>query len=279
MRLKNFLRLIVYGGAVLLMLWAFWLEPSSLRVVEHELSLQRWPAQQNGLRIAVISDIHAGAPYMGEAKLHRIVEETNAARPDLILLAGDYVIHHILGGRYIAPEITVRILSGLRAPLGVYAVLGNHDIEDDGVVRDAFTGSNIVLMDDQLRRINHGAHQFWLAGFAHFPQGQPNVARTLAGLNDAAPVIGFTHSPSLFTAQSMARANLMIAGHTHGGQGNFPFFGRWPLGWFPEPSPYEAGHYTVDTDVFVTTGIGTSGLPVRFRVPPEISILNLRARP
>lgn len=276
MRLKNFLRLIVYGGAVLLMLWAFWLEPSSLRVVEHELSLQRWPAQQNGLRIAVISDIHAGAPYMGEAKLHRIVEETNAARPVLILLAGDYVIHHILGGRYIAPEITVRILSGLRAPLGVYAVLGNHDIEDDGVVRDAFTGSNIVLMDDQLRRINHGAHQFWLAGFGHFPQGQPNVARTLAGVNDAAPVIGFTHSPVLFTDQPDPRPNLLIAGHTHGGQGNFPFLGRWPLQLFPEPSAYEAGHYRTYTDVFVTTGIGTSGLPVRFRVPPEISILNLR---
>src|SRR5712672_982111 len=121
-----------WGGSALALLavlglWTFWLEPASLRVVEHRLEADDWPRAIAGLRIAVLADLHVGSPWNGLDKLHRIVAETNATRPDLVLLVGDYVIRNVLGGTFIPPTDIAPVLNGLDAPLGVFAVLGNHD--------------------------------------------------------------------------------------------------------------------------------------------------------
>jgi predicted MPP superfamily phosphohydrolase len=115
-----------------LALWAFWLEPASLRVTTYRVSLPRWPAACSGLSVAVISDLHVGSPFNGVDKLERIVAETQEAEPDLVLLAGDYVIQGVRGGQFVAPEIIAEKLGELAAPLGVFAVLGNHDWWLDG---------------------------------------------------------------------------------------------------------------------------------------------------
>ena len=106
---------------------ALWLEPASLRVNAYEVPVPGWPEADAGLRVALLSDLHVGSPWNGLERLRDVVARTNAAAPDLILLAGDYVSLGIPGGHYLPPESWEPILRGLRAPLGVYAVLGNHD--------------------------------------------------------------------------------------------------------------------------------------------------------
>ena len=103
---------------VILGLWAFWLEPASVRVVNTSVPVARWPAACRGLRVAVLSDLHVGSPYNGIAKLQQIVVLTNAQQPDLVLLPGDFVIQGVAGGRFVPPESAAAVLAKLRAPMG-----------------------------------------------------------------------------------------------------------------------------------------------------------------
>ena len=113
-------------------LWAFWWEPSSLTVVHQIIPVRPWHPEHSGLKVAVMSDLHVGSPYMDLAKLQHVVAVTNAEKPDLIVILGDVVIRGVLGGRFITPEAIGNALAGLRAPLGIVAVLGNHDWCFDG---------------------------------------------------------------------------------------------------------------------------------------------------
>ena len=255
--------------------WAFAGEPSSLRVKEYSLSLPDWPSGRAGLRIALLSDLHVGSPYQPLSKLQELVERTNAARPDLVLLAGDLVIQDVAGGRFVAPEELAPVLGQLSAPLGVYAVLGNHDWWLDAPrVRRALEGAGIPVLEDRAVRIEDGGSPFWLAGISDFLEGPHDVAGTLAQVRDGAPVLAFTHNPDVFP-EIPERVSLTLAGHTHGGQVYLPGIGR-PI----VPSRYgerfAIGHVVEDgRHLFVTPGVGTSILPVRFLVPPEVSIVKL----
>jgi uncharacterized protein len=115
--------IVLLGAAI----WAFYIEPASFHVSEQSLSIPRWPAEVKPLAIVVLADLHTGSPFNGLSKLREIVSETNRAAPDLILIAGDVVVQGVLGGSLVAPEDSARVLRDLSAPLGVYAVLGNHD--------------------------------------------------------------------------------------------------------------------------------------------------------
>ncbi len=254
--------------ALALALWAFWLEPASLRVREYALEAPRL----QGLRIAVLADLHVGSPYNGLEKLERIVRETNAAKPDLILLAGDYVIHKVRGGRFIHPHDFAPILGKLEAKLGVWAVLGNHDHWFKGAspVPGPFQKAGIGLLEDRAVRLP----DFWLAGVSDLWEAPHDVRGTLAQVTDDAPVILFTHNPDIFP-EVPARVSLTIAGHTHGGQVWLPLLGR-PI----VPSDY-GERFALGPVVengrllFVSPGLGTSLIPVRFFTPPEISLLEL----
>lgn len=272
MRVRD--RLIFALAAVIVAcgVWGFFWEPSRLSVVEHDLPLKHWPASLNGLRIAAISDIHAGSPWIDREKLERMVALTNAAKPDVIVLLGDYVIQNVPGGKFFPPEDLAKILAGLKAPQGVYAVTGNHDQWLDATrVMKAFKAENIRVLHNHAVKLPGG---FWLMGIAYMRDFR--IAEVLAEqVKDDAPVIMLTHGPDIFPAVP-PRVNLMLAGHTHGGQVNLPLVGRMIV-----PSVYgkryAAGHVREQTDLFVTTGVGTSIIPVRFGVPPEISLLTVRA--
>src|SRR5262249_6325405 len=206
--------------------WGFLVEPGTLRNEDTEVELPAWPAACDGLRVAVLADLHVGSPFNGLEKLGRIVELTRRASPDLILLAGDYVIHGIPGGRFTPPEEIAASLRGLSAPLGVWAVLGNHDWWFDAPrVRVALEGAGIPVLEDAATRVEGGACGFWLVGLGDFWEGRHDVEGALAQVTDAAPVIAFTHNPDLFP-EVPARVSLTIAGHTHGGQVYLPFVGR-----------------------------------------------------
>jgi uncharacterized protein len=262
-----------------LALYGFWYEPSSLRTAFYPLTLDRENAlSATPLRIAVISDLHGGAPYIGEDKIGRVVTLTNDAKPDLILLTGDYVIKNVAGGTPMPIETIVAHLKALHAPLGVYAILGNHDQWiDPGNETRVFQAAGIPVLDDKNVILKRGGETIPLAGISDYRTAPHNVMAALNGVSPAAHAICFTHSPDVFP-ELPKTCSLTVAGHTHGGQVWLPFIGRPVV-----PSEYgeryavglvhENGKY-----VFVSTGIGTSIMPVRFGVPPEISILDIRTR-
>jgi uncharacterized protein len=195
------------------------------------------------------------------------------------VLLGDYVIQEVVGGKFVEPEVFAQNLKNLRARHGVYAVLGNHDWWYDGPrVRRALEGVGIRVLDDEVALVERDGQAVWLAGLADAWTNQTNVRGTLAQVTDESPVIALTHNPDLFV-RIPPRVAITLAGHTHGGQVKLPFVGRLRV-----PSMYgqryAAGHVVEDNrHLFVTTGIGTSIIPVRFGVPPEVVFLTLKTVP
>lgn len=263
--------------AVCLGAWAFWLEPASLAVVEDELSLN-WPGDR-ALRVAVLADLHVGSPFNGIPKLRATVDRTNAAKPDLICILGDLVIQGVLGGRFVPPEEIAVELSRLRAPAGVVAVLGNHDawLGRDRVAK-TLEASGIRVIEESAVRLTTLAGPVWVAGISDLWTGRHDISAALELVaNDGAPVLLLTHHPDVFPLVP-ARVTLTLAGHTHGGQVRFPFFGA-PIVPSRFGQRFAAGHVVEGgRHLFVATGVGTSILPVRFSVPPAVNILTLKPR-
>jgi len=262
--------------ALVLALWAFWWEPRRLVVRESGIALSCW--QGKPLRIAIASDLHIGSPYTGVAKLERIVQQINAGKPDVIVLLGDFVIQGVKGGQFVPPETIAAKLAGLRAPLGVYAVLGNHDHWLDGPrVAQAFERAGIRMLEDTALPLPNGDRHFWLAGISDFMTALHDVRLALAPVTDDASAIAITHNPDVFP-KIPKRVCLTLAGHTHGGQVAFPLLGR-PIVPSQFDDLYALGHiHERGKHLFVTAGIGTSIIPVRFRVPPEIVFLTVTSQ-
>jgi predicted MPP superfamily phosphohydrolase len=271
---KSIFRFLLILATILLTAYAGWLEPSSLRLSSYTVD-QSSPLLK-GLRIAVISDLHAGAPYIDTAKIDQVVAMTNQARPDLVLLTGDYVITGVLGGRHMPIQTIAAHLKGLRAPLGVYAVQGNHDRgESPENIASAFRNAGIPDLENSHVILPAPRNGIILVGIGDRASRGADPDSALEGV--AAPALCFTHSPDIFPRLPGTCA-LTIAGHTHGGQVWLPLLGR--------PAMFEASRYGQKYAIgiireggktlFVSTGIGTSWLPLRFMVPPEISLLTLQ---
>lgn len=260
---------------VILGVWAFFIEPNRLVIHEERISLARWPAALDGIKLVAISDIHAGSPFVDEQKLRDMVVKTNQTNPDLIVLLGDFMSRDNWSNSRIAPEVIAEILKDLHAQLGVYAVLGNHDWWFDGNrTRHALENSGIKVLENDVARIEKGSDGLWLVGLADAWTRPQNINGTLQRVPQGEPILVLTHNPDVFV-EIPATVALTLAGHTHGGQVNLPGLGRRIV-----PSDYgeryAAGHIQEQgKHLFVTTGIGTSVFPVRFRVPPEIAVLTV----
>lgn len=258
--------LAFYGGVI---------ETARLVERDHSLPLPNWPAECDGLRIDVITDTHTGSPRNGLEKLDRVVQRLIASDAPIVLMAGDYVILSVFLGEYIPPEVIAEHLKPLTARKPVYAVLGNHDWWKNGAdISAKFSAAGVQMIDNRAVPVQAGACRFWLAGLGDLLEGRPDVAGTYAQVPAGAPVIALTHEPDLMP-QIPARTALTVAGHTHGGQ-IYPFPLRRP-GHFIERSHTLNGwiEYQGRT-LFVSPGLGTSIVPVRLGVPPEISRLTLR---
>jgi hypothetical protein len=257
--------------------WGFWFEPASLRNEDHEVTLPSWPRECDGLRVAILADLHVGSPHNGVENLVRVVELTQRADPDLVLLAGDFVIHGVLGGSFVSPEESARQLARLEAPAGVFAVLGNHDWWLDAErVRNALELVDIPVLEDASHPVALHECRFWLAGLSDFWEGPHDIERALSGVPDGEPTILFTHNPDVFP-QIPRRVSLTVAGHTHGGQVYIPGWGR-PVVPSQFGERFAIGHIVEDgRHLFVSSGVGTSIVPIRFLVPPEVSLLRLRS--
>lgn len=263
-------------GLVVLGLWAFWIEPTWLATHRYTLEIPHWYAEHHGLKVAILTDLHVGSPHCGIDKLKQVVERTNAEQPDLIVLLGDFVIQGVVGGDFVEPEPIAEVLRGLRAPLGVFAVLGNHDWWYDGVrIEKALETASIIVLENKAHPVEYKGKLFWIVGIADLWTRKPDIEDSLRQAENNDPVILITHNPDLFPDVT-PRVSLTLAGHTHGGQVNLPIVGRLVV-----PSKYRQryamGHIVEDgKHLFVGGGVGSSIIPVRFRVPPEVVILTLQ---
>jgi predicted MPP superfamily phosphohydrolase len=263
-----------------------------LRVARYDITPKQWPADFQ-LRIAVIADLHACDPWMSLDRIEAIVERTNALGADIIVMLGDYVAGHRRVTRYIPASEWAPVLAGLQAPLGVHAILGNHDWWEDKtaqregqgptVARRALEAAGIPVYENDARRLNKDGRPFWLAGLgdqlAYVPArrfrpvrriGVDDLAATLAKVTDTAPVILLAHEPDV-AMRVPARVALQLSGHTHGGQVRL-------LGWSPvTPSGPKLvyGHIRMNCDVVISGGLGCSIMPFRIGVPPEIVLVTL----
>lgn len=269
---------LLFSVSALLGLWAFWIEPQRLVIRHVRLTLPHWPAAQDGLRVALISDLHVGSPYWSLARLPKLVEAINREQADLVLLAGDYLINGVRFGTWVDPESIAHVLGGLQAPLGVVAVLGNHDWWNDGPrVRRALSRTGIVVLENQVQTVQHAGGRFFIVGLADVLTRKVELRASEALVPPGEPFLVLSHEPDIFPAVD-ARAALTLAGHTHGGQVRLPILGR-PIVPSDYGQRYAAGHIEEDgKHLFVTTGVGTSIFPVRFGVPPEVVVLELRAQ-
>lgn len=252
---------------------AFWIVPDSLQVTEYDVATDAAPLK--GLRIAVISDLHAGASYIDERKLDEVVRLTNAANPDLILLAGDYVSERGDGSLRMPLDTIAAHLKGLDARLGVYAVLGNHDmLAGREPIMGMLSQAGVVLLDNVYSVIGRSQGPLVLMGLGW--DGHAAARQTLARLAGQTAIC-LAHTPDVFPGLPSTCA-LTIAGHTHGGQVALPLIGRPAV---PISSRfgqrYAAGLIREQgRALFVSTGIGTTYLPVRLGVTPEISLLKIQ---
>ncbi len=261
-----------------LMLWSIWWEPGRLTVKATTMAIPNWPVGFASFKVVALSDLHVGAPHITLDKVHEIVRLTNDQQPDLIVLLGDYVIQDVIGGRFTEPEVFVEILKELKAPHGVYAVLGNHDwwLGGEQVTR-AFERAGIRVLTNEAVRIERNGSTLWLAGLGDFFSHKDDLEKTLRSITSSDPILAITHTPDIFL-KLPPQFILTLAGHTHGGQVNLPLLGRRVV-----PSDY-GEKYAIgfveegEKRLFVTPGIGTSILPVRFRVPPEISVVTITAK-
>lgn len=288
---------MVFGSFVLLIfalaVWAFYLEPSSLVVNRYPLALQKWSNPSHQLKIAAIADLHAGSNFIDEAKIRKVVELTNEQEPDVIVLLGDYLSPYIFERASVKmpPEEVFRNLAGLKAKYGVFAVIGNHD-NDFGRkrVRAGIEAAGYTVLEDELRTIEKdgkrttflGTKDALTAGNAwrKISDGLKSLLKNSGEIGD---LIVLTHNPDAFaylTGDLSISDNfsLLVAGHTHGGQCRFPVIGA-PIVPSEYGQKYAAGHvHDHGIDIFVSTGIGTSMLPVRFGVTPEITVLELSGK-
>ncbi len=267
--------IVFFVTGLILVSWAFYLEPSSFRIREETVTVPRWPSQCNALRIAVLADLHVGSPYKDLDSLRDLVNRVNQAKPDLTLLPGDFVTQRVVGGTLIAPEAASAVLAKLKAPLGVYAVLGNHDWWlDSKRVEKALSSNGIEALEDRSTDLSKGDCHLKLVGISDFWEGPHNINQALADVGASDSVLAFTHNPDVFP-EIPNNVLLTIAGHTHGGQVYIPVIGR-PIVPSNFGERYAIGHIIEDgKHLYVSPGVGTSIIPVRFLVPPEVTILKI----
>jgi predicted MPP superfamily phosphohydrolase len=253
------------GAASLAYMRAF--EPTHPTLNHVTLRLRTLPAALDGLRIGQITDTHLGLPH-ASANLSWAVEQMRNARPDLIALTGD-----LAGKRWGIPEIPP-LLSKLSAPLGVYAVPGNHDYwEGLADVAAALMLADIPLLMNEHRRLSWNGADLWIAGIDDMWDGRPDFAAALDGVPGDAFTVLLAHSPDIADNAADHGFALQISGHTHGGHFRLPL-----LGPFTRPRygiRYVMGQYQVGPMMlYVSRGLG--GVPLRLFCRPEATIFTLR---
>ena len=271
--------------------YGFFIEPMlRLRVARWRISPSRWTG--GPLKIAILADIHMGEPFVTLKRLKRLVTRTNALGADMIVILGDLEAGHRFVTRTVPMRDTARELARLTAPLGVHAVLGNHDWWHDraaqargggpSAVAETLRAAGIPVLQNDAVKLGQGKRAFWLAGLEdqlaigigpmRF-RGLDDLPATLASITDDAPAILLAHEPDIFP-QVPERFALTLSGHTHGGQ--VRLFGYSPVVPSAFGNRFAYGHVREGRrDLVVSGGIGCSILPIRLGMVPEITLVEM----
>lgn len=254
---------------------AAWIEPESLSVTRGDIPCPHLPPALDGLKICLISDLHYKDPDADDPLLARVVDAIDRETPDLVLMPGDFIDSD---ERMMAPLL--HRLSGLRARHGVFASLGNHDGWNADVQRVSrqFERAGFAMLHNRHSRIRIGGESLYLAGSDFVWGGKPDPQAMTRGIPADAPLVALVHEPDFFDRMTRhRRIDLQVSGHTHGGQCRVPVLGIAPV----KPlwgRKYIHGRFQrEDSNLFVTRGVGTTGLRVRFACPPELAVLTLRS--
>ncbi|MCL2660157.1 MAG: metallophosphoesterase [Acidobacteriaceae bacterium] len=250
-----------------------------IEVAERAISIANLPDGFHGFRIAQLSDIHFDE-YTEPFFLERAVRRINGLKPDLVLLTGDFVTQGAFNFMVVkhAPHRCAEILSSLSAPQ-IYAVLGNHDFAFGAVpVVQALTGARIPVLLNRHVPIERNGDRLWLCGIEDPGSSRPDLNAAVPADPDG-PVILMSHSPDYVdTVVQHPRGpviDLMLSGHTHGGQIRLPFFGALVLP--PMGQKYVEGLFHVEQlQLYVNRGLGTVGMPFRLNCVPEITLFTLQ---
>jgi uncharacterized protein len=244
-------------------------EANSLMIENVRINLERLPKRLENFRIVHLSDIHH-SPFTSLEHIERMVEISNRLEPDIFVLTGDYVSHE---PEFIEPM--ARVMGKLKSKFGTFACLGNHDHWTDAArVTNALQLENIkVLINEGLRFQANGA-SFWLCGVDDYMVGKTDLKSALRGSFPDEMKLLLAHNPILVRRAARASVDLVLSGHTHGGQVKLRDEDKRIL---PRRRLKNGLHRRKDTQIYITRGIGTVVLPVRFGCPPEITAIELHS--
>jgi uncharacterized protein len=288
--LAGFLIALVLAGAMLS--YAYFIEPSRLVVVNSTIHIKNLNPAFSGLRIAMIGDIHGGSNNVTEEKIREVVTRTNEQKVDIVVLLGDFVSQEHVDKPMLERPLKMPVetiadnLVGLRAKYGVFAVLGNHDGWFNAAkVTAELRRVGLTVLENEVALIEKDGQRLRIFGMKDqlsLPGWYATTAESRRILNDSGTgdVIVLQHSPDILPVIAgdfliSPELRLILASHTHGGQVRFPILGR-PIVPSGVGQQYAYGHVKdKNVDMFVTSGIGTSVLPIRFLVPPEIAVVTI----
>lgn len=245
-------------------------EPFVLTVERHAVLLPRLPRALDGLRIVQLTDLHH-SPFTSNRQLEQAIETANNLQPDIIALTGDYISHE---REYAAP--CAELVGRLRARYGVYAVLGNHDHWTDApLVADLFRAEGIRVLINEGLRFELDKGSFWLAGVDDTMVGLEDLPLALAGSRADEMKLLLAHNPTILRRAARAGVDLVLSGHTHGGQ--VAWRSERSLSGKPRRRMLRGLGRRGDTQIYVSRGLGTVVLPIRYGCPPEVTLLELRS--
>ncbi len=278
------------AAALACLSYSYFIEPYRLVVNTQTIRVKNWNPAFDGLRAVLVSDVHGGAHAITEAKLRSIVEIINEQNADAVFFLGDYVSNDLDHSKLRMPMATIaENLRGIKSKFGTFAVTGNHDfLYDENEVRRPLEAAGFRVLINEVALIEKDGQKLRIFGLedhlkvTNWEEFAAKLEKIIAPTDGQGDILVLEHSPDvapMITGERLISKDLRLffAGHTHGGQINLPVLGA-PI----VPSSY-GQRYTKgfirdpEIDVFVTSGVGTSLLPFRFGVPPEIVVLEIKS--
>lgn len=244
-------------------------EPFMLTIEHRQIYLKRLPKELDGFRIVQLTDIHHSA-FTSREVIERAVQTANSLQGDIVALTGDYISKE---RSYAAP--CAEMLGRLRARFGVFAVLGNHDHwVDAALVTDLFRAEGITMLINEGMRFEQRGASFWLAGVDDTMVGLEDLSLALAGSSETEMKLLLAHNPIILRRAAHAGVDLVLSGHTHGGQ--VTLRSEKSASGKPRRRLLKGLARQAATQIYVSRGLGTVVLPIRYGCPPEVSLLELR---
>ena len=258
-------------------------ESYRLQLKKIEIPLRRLPHQFDGFTIVQVSDFHYEEEFSA-IPIRRSVDLVNSLHPDLVVFTGDFVTAPMFRfGRHAALVAAnavfpcAAVLSGIKAPMGSFAILGNHDAySNPALVATGLRSHGIPLLKNSCVPIERDGARFWLAGIDDALEGQPDLGAAIKKIPQGEPIILLAHEPDFADEAALTPVDLQLSGHSHGGQIWIPGIGA---PWLPSLARnYPRGFYKIENMVLYTNiGIGTIRAPIRINCIPEVTHITLRS--